>query len=1043
MAVCRVLFIGLWAAALAWPQAQSTSGDVKGNVLDETGGAISKAKLTITDPDRGISRSADTNSNGEFNLPLVPPGRYKLKAEAPGFTTKMLEGVEVRVGDVVALSLTLSIGAVSTEIEVQATVPVVETERYQQANTIDLARIKDLPINRRNYLDFALLSPATAETSSMVDGTDFRPAQTPQSGISFGGGNGRGNGFLIDGVENYINSGGVRLSVSQEAVQEFQINRNTASTEFGWASGGTINIVTKSGSNDYHGNFFGFLRHRDIQARNYFDPQKSAFTRVQAGATVGGRIIRDRTFFFAAYEHLNRQETTFVPILQDKSAFTSLTTSQQQLASFFAASGIPDLQKLAAIMNVALKPASNPFVTKLFSQNSGSFPFSEGDDYFSFKVDHRISERQNIYFRGNWARSDAENSQFGALIAYSRGRSFGQWDGTGMLNHSLALGNRLVVETRLMFNYNNLKVNTIDPYGPELNVAGYGYFNREIFLPSYNWERHYEVLQNWNFHTGKHDLKWGFDINPVRNNVYSATFFSGRFNFGEAVPLASVLASASGNPNLPSDLAKLLVQLGQPQLVPNLAQPINALQAFSLGLPTFYQQGFGNPYWIGWTKRNGFYIQDSYRVTPKLTLNAGLRYDLEFNEPVLGPTDKNNMFPRAGFAYSPDKAGKTVIRGGYGFYVMPTNLQIANVADTLSGKYINQVFVPLTGVPGINNPQTGRPTTSADIYQGLFAKGIIGTRSITEADIAPYGVKVGPGLPLSVVFGSDPVRNGYAQQGSLEIERGFGDYAVSVGYNYNKTLGIARISGRNLYYTGQYTPAGIPIYGRYNPLILQNNIFTYDGNSVYHAGYVQVTKRYRQNFALNAHYTWSKAMDDVTDFNSDFSPYDQLNKRGEWSLSAFHHEHRFVANALIQSTASHYFLKDWNFSPIFQANSWRPFNVLAGVDINGDNYTTNDRPFGLGRNAGQGPGYWSLDARLSRRFGLGGNERRSLEFIAEGFNLANHTNFKTVNNTVGAVPITALPKPIVGIAGASPTTPLAFTSAFDARQFQFGLKLNF
>src|SRR5262249_51348458 len=149
------------------------------------------------------------------------------------------------------------------------------------------------------------------------------------SGISFGGSNGRGNAFLIDGVENYLNSGGVRPSVSQEAVREFQINRNSYSAEFGNATGGMINVITRSGTNEVHGNLFGFLRHRDIQARNYFDPAKSAFTRGQEGATFSAPLQRDRTFVFLSFERLDRHETAFVPILQDRSAFGQLTSSQQ------------------------------------------------------------------------------------------------------------------------------------------------------------------------------------------------------------------------------------------------------------------------------------------------------------------------------------------------------------------------------------------------------------------------------------------------------------------------------------------------------------------------------------------------------------------------------------------------------------------------------------------------------------------------------------------------------------------------------------------
>ncbi len=1041
MPISRSVALLLLLSTTAYPQAQSNAGEVKGAVLDQSGAALSLARLTITDPDRGLNRTMVTDPQGEFTFPILPPGRYRLKVEASGFTTKVLDGVEVRVGDTISLLVQMVVSGIQEQIEITAEVPVVETARIQQASTIELTRIRDLPINRRNYLDFALLSPATASTQDMVDGTDYRVSQTPQSGISFGGGNGRGNGFFIDGVENYVNSGGVRLSVSQEAVQEFQINRNTASAEFGWASGGTVNIVTRGGSNAYHGNVFGFLRHRSIQARNYFDPQKSAFTRSQAGATFGGRLKRDKTFFFLAYERLDRHETAFVPILRDTSAFSSVTASQSALFSGLRAIGNPQLTGLANQLTGALTPANYPYVTRTFSTNSGTFPFGEETNSFSTRVDHRFSDSHSIYFRGSLATLKNQNDQFGALVAYNRGRSFDFWDGTAMLSDTLLLGSNWVVETRAMFNYNRIYVVPTDAVGPEQNVTGFGLFGREIFLPSSTYERHYQAMQNWNHHSRSHDLKFGVDMNPVRDTVISETFFSGRFGFGEAVPLATVITGATGSAAAVSQIQGALQASGQSALIPNLNQPVSALQAFSLGLPTFYQQGFGDPRWTGWSKRFGMFVQDSWRVSPSFTLSLGLRYDLEVNSPVVG-TDKNNFAPRAGFAWSPGRDQRLVVRGGYGVYFMPTNLQVVNIADTLSGKYINQVFLPLTGIPQIVNPQTGRPTTSADIYQGLLRSGVLGVRAVTPQDLLPYGVRVGPGLPLRVEFGSDRLRQGYAQQASFEIERAFGEWSVSTGYNFNRALGVARITGRNLVYSGQTRPDGTPVYGRVDPTLLQKNIFTYDGNTNYHAGILQVNRRMRRNFTIAAHYTWSKAIDDVTDFNSDFSPMDQLCKRCERSLSSFHHSHRVVMNGVYQSTAKNFILHGWNLSPIFSANSARPFNILTGVDINGDSYVTNDRPFPAGRNIGRGPGYISFDMRLSRRFIFSHDEKRSIEFIAEGFNLANHTNFRTVNNTVGAVPLSSLPNPIRGIAGGSPTSPLSWTSAYEARQFQFGLKLN-
>jgi hypothetical protein len=1044
----RVVFTALVFSLAAWPQAQSNSGDIRVSVVDQTGAALARASVTASDTERGISRSAHAGPNGDALLSLLPPGRYRLRVEAEGFTTKLLEGVEVRVGDTVSLVVEMVVSELQQQVEVLADSPVVDTERAQQASNIELSRIRELPINRRNYLDLALLTPSTSATADMVDGTDLRVAQTPQSGISFGGGNGRGNAFLIDGVENMINSGGVRLSVSQEAVQEFQVNRNTTSAEFGWASGGTLNVITRSGSNDLHGNVFGFLRHRAIQARNFFDPTKSSFTRSQAGTTLGGPLKKEKTFYFLAFERLDRHETSFVPILQDPGAFSRLTPSQDQLFTVLEASGVPQLAGLAKQLRAALTPALNPAVSSLFAANSGTFPFGENTNMFSARIDHRPSERHNLYFRGSVAGSKQANAQFGALIAYNRGRSFEQWDGTAMLSDTWLLCSHWVLETRLMFNYNTLFVTSTDPYGPEMNITGYGFFGRDIFLPFRNYERHYEAMQNWSHQAGAHTAKFGFDIDPVRDTVISDTFFSGRFNFGEAVPLANVIAGAAGTATV-TQISGFLAAAGQSALAANLQQPITALQAFSLGLPTFYQQGFGNPNWMGWSKRYGFYAQDTWKAARSFTLNYGVRYDLEVNHPVIG-TDKNNFAPRVGFAWAPHSASSLTVRGGYGLYYMPTNLQVPNVADTLSGRYINQVFVPLTGITGINNPATGRPTTSADIYQGLLRAGVIGHRTITPADLLSYGVPVGPGLPLRVEFGSDPIRQGYAQQASLEIERAFGDTAVSVGWNMNHTLGIARISGRNLYYTGQFQSNGIPIYGKFDPLLLQKNIFTYDGNSLYHAAIFQVQRRLRHNLSFAAHYTFSKALDDVTDFNSDYSPMDQLNKRAERSLSAFHHAHRVVVHALFQAPApgagaslAGRVFGSWSVAPIFAANSWRPFNVVTGVDINNDNYVTNDRPWPAGRNIGRGPGLWSADLRISRRFPFGADAKRNVEFIAEGFNLANRTNFRTVNNTVGNVPLSSLPRPLEGIKGASPTTPLAFTSAYDPRQFQFGLKINF
>lgn len=429
-----LILLACLCAQFAFGQAQISSGDIVGTVVDETAALIPGVTVTASDAERGTTRTAETDGAGEYTLTMLPPGVYQLRLEAPGFTTRLVEGVQVRVGDAVAIRTEMTVGEVTTEVSVTAEPPVVDSRRTQQAATIETQRINQLPINQRNYLGFALLTPGVVETNTLADDSDFRVAQTPQSGLSFGGSNGRGNSFSIDGAEHYLNSGGVRPSVSQEAVQEFQINRNSFSAEQGGAFGGAINIVTKSGTNSVHGNLFGFLRHRKIQARNYFDPSKSAYTRAQYGATIGGPLAKDKTFLFGAFERLDRHETAFVPILQDTSAFYNLTPSQGELVGFLGSVPSPVTQQLAGLMKGALTPANNPLTLKLFEENSGTFPFHGATTQASFRLDHRFSDYHNVFLRGSIAKDLNENSEFGALIGFSRGRSVGLLDSTVVLS---------------------------------------------------------------------------------------------------------------------------------------------------------------------------------------------------------------------------------------------------------------------------------------------------------------------------------------------------------------------------------------------------------------------------------------------------------------------------------------------------------------------------------------------------------------------------------------------------------------------------------
>jgi carboxypeptidase family protein len=310
-ASARILLVGFMVLAcvsVAMSQAQSNAADLQGTVRDPNGAAVPNATVTAKNSATNVSREATTNDDGFYKIVNLPPGDYALTVTASNYKTAILPIVKITVGQTAVQDVPLEIGEVSATVTIQGASPtIVETTNTAVASTIDQQRIENLPINERNYLSFAL-------TSSMVGRDNGRPiGPAPTTGLNFGGQRGRSNLVQVDGADNTDNSvNASRSTVSQEAVQEFQVVTNSFAPEFGRSAGGVVNVVTKSGTNDWHGNIFGFLRHKSFQARNPFAPvDKPAFTRAQYGGTLGGPLDRDRTFIFAAFEQRQRHETGF------------------------------------------------------------------------------------------------------------------------------------------------------------------------------------------------------------------------------------------------------------------------------------------------------------------------------------------------------------------------------------------------------------------------------------------------------------------------------------------------------------------------------------------------------------------------------------------------------------------------------------------------------------------------------------------------------------------------------------------------------------
>jgi hypothetical protein len=1039
-------------------QASSSGAELRGQVLDAAGAAVPNATLTLTDVNKGTSRTTTSDGDGNFLFLNLLPSSYDVKIEASGFAQTTLR-VELAVGEQANLPVNLTPGGVDEIVNIMAGAEVVEVERSQQSSVVTAREITNLPINRRNYLDYALLTPGVSDSDNIADASDFRVAQTPQSGLSFGGNNGRGNLVSVDGGETNTVTGSVQPAVSQEAVQEFQVVRNSYNAEFGGSSGGIVNIISKSGSNRYSGSVFGLFRDDRFDARNSFDfdPNgQSDFNRQQFGGSFGAPLRRDKTFFFTSVERFSQDETTFVNLLNDPSIF-QITASQDALFDFLDPT---PFGALSGPLRAALTTSSAlyPRTINLFNDASGQFPFESSQTIFTARIDHTFDEGDSGYIRFNLADSSFENQAAGALTAVSRGRTLETFNGGILGSYYHQFSDRAVNELKLQFSYFDFDVIPNDPIGPELNIEGFGNFGRDIFLPSSTIERHYDIIDNFSLIAGPHTIKFGGNVYFIDVATNNETFFGGRFNFGTAIPLAALIPSAT----LPALIGFL--SANNPALLPAVTAPINSLQSFNLNLPIVYQQGFGLSGVDSWTVNSGVFVQDTWKVHPRFTLNYGVRYSIN-DEPFYVQTDKDNWQPRVGFAWDPWGDGKTAIRGGAGIFAGYTNYAVPNVTKTLSGLPGDPINIVLATA---TSAALGLPSSFA-IYQTLLAQGVIGTRTITASDLAQFGVTPRPGAPLEVRFRIDPdYQTPETYQASLGIQRDLGaGFSAEVSYLFSRGIHLTRNRDINQFkqtgpinpFTGQrqfirfptaeQAAAGLTSDFR-NPLRLQDNVYESTANSFYHAGTVSVQRRFADNFSLNVHYTYSKTIDEVTDFNSDFSAQNPLNLRLDRGLSSFDQRHRAVFSGVYESPlkgddlVDHIF-GDWVVAPIFIAGSGRPFNLLLGFDANADGRSQSDRPFAAGRNTGIGEPIYSFDIRLARRFAF--DDRKYLEFTFEAFNLFNRNNLAGINNVVGSLPLATLPELSVttpeGIEGRAPTQPLGFTSSAAARQLQFGIRFNF
>ena len=918
------LFSGLVVA-----QQNVTSATLSGSIQDASGAVVSGASVTATNVETNQRSTTTSDNDGNYRFPYLRTGAYELTIEATGFSA-LTRQLSLTVGQSLDMPVRLEVAGLSAQVDVGSTdVPMIETVRTQITETIRPREINELPLNGRNYLDLALLVPAVAPTNT---GTTQRFAETsavPGQGISIAGQRNLYNSFIVDGVS--ANDDAADLTgtyYSEEVIDQFQVVTSGGIAEFGRASGGVVNILTRSGTNDWRGGFYGFIRNQRFDARNPLAPTKDLLTQAQYGGTIAGPLRRERTFFFTNFEQTRRNYSAVLTI---------------------APSAVNTINNRLLAVNYP-----GPLI------NTGVVPASFDTTNFFGRIDHKLNDRNDLSGRYSLYHINAVNSRtVGGLNAVSRGTGLNDTDQTVQVSNVTILSSRTLNEARFQYTNSKLDAPVNDATGPAVNIAGVANFGTATFSPLARDINLFEAVDNVSTQRGNHSLKAGGSFLYNRVNILFPGALQGVYTF-------------------------------------------SSLNNFLNGNYVSYQQAFGAPSQLQSNPNFGMFVQDEWRVRPYLTINAGLRYDLQFlPEPI--QTDTDNVSPRLGIVYAPGDR-KTVVRASYGLYYDRIPLRATSNALQRDGsKYI---------IAQLSPTQPGAP-----VFPNVLPKVMIQSSTLPTK---PNITRIDPDIESS-----------YSQQANLQIERELPwNTVASIGYLHLRARHL--ILSRNANVPRFPASAGIPNLGRPDPNWGNISRFESSGNSAYDGMVVSINQRATRWSSLRVSYTLSKTIDDAGNFFFS-SVQDNFNIRDDRGLSDNDQRHRLVISGSLEApdhdkpNGFQRILSGFQLGYIFTYASRLPFNVLLGSDRNLDT-NNNDRPLGVGRNTGRGFDFASLDLRVSRRFHV--TERVDLQLIAEGFNVLNRANFGIPNNTIGSGPT---PLPTFG----QPT------AAFDARQFQFGMKVTF
>ena len=1063
--------------------AQNT-GTIAGTVKDQSGAVLPGATVTVLHTETGQSRTAVSGSKGEFRFPALAIGNYEVKSELTGFQTAVRKGMTLSVGQDAVVDLTLGVGNVTEQVTVTGEAPVLETTTATVSGLVDPNQMREIPLNARSFTDLVPLQTGAvfvdAGSSSATNGFGRK--------LSITGSRPESNVFLLDGADmnDASNSAGsaAETVAGVETVREFRIITNAYDTEYGRHTGGVISAITKSGTNQFHGSLFEFLRNNDLDARNFFDGASTApFKRNQFGGSFGGPIRKDKTFFFGSYEGLRQRRgyplTFNVPGVMAQNGLTPAGVAQPVSAAtkpYFSLWPTPNVPCPSSCVAGAFHTQFPFDRADGTGQYTTSFTEPTTQNYWMTRIDHRFSDADSIFGRMTF---DSANKFTPGQNGFNTGAFAATKNRFITMEETHIFSPTLLSSTMFSFNRTNLVLN--DQYLPgftpprfnfsdspavpgELTITGLTAWGGSNTSPKADVQNNFQFKQDFNFSKGRHSIKFGGQSERFQFNEVSDFYVPGEFDF-------ATIGDFAGN-------------------IPSAAH--------------FVKPGSDNI--RGWRQSLiGLYFQDDINVRPGLTLNVGVRYEFitvptEANGKVAtirnitpahfytvtpDQTDTGNPYfvnpslknfaPRVGLAWSPTK--KTVVRAGAGlFYEQVLSDDFITAGDRMPPYYaVAELFSQNIKID--------------------FPNGFVSQRNALIQDLGSF--PQGDGFPFSF-------KQPTIYKWSMDVERQIGpDTSLDLGYS--GTRGVHLIRG-NLNLNSQ--PATTINGGTFvlltqpvlNPNWSRMRWRLMDGTSLYNALRVQVTKRMTHNVQFQSSYTFSKSTDDSSSRNggTDFGGADESGYLGAkiHALSSFDVRHSFFTSVVYDLPGRNLkgfagtLLGGWTTSSILRFNSGYPLNPTASqpsATIGGVKYSPSNvdgpklnlipggntnpvhaqnpsqyfdptqytwagncltaactgvggnLPVGffignLGRNVLIGPGVANVDFTLDKEFRIPGlGENKKLQFRAEAYNLLNRANF--------AVPALSLFNATgvrVGTAGQITTT-----GSHNSRQLQFALKFVF